>query len=260
MAAKVLNSNGKLVFSTGNILSINDLKKKPAANPKEELIDVINYTLKEYVEKGNTVDGQLNHPILISRDSDLYAKIEENGVEDLKIGFKVFLSSDNEALLKDAIENALKQQLKVDQVDNIIVAFNGKQSEAKKDCLNEIKSVWKSLEKYVDNHVVKELGIADIDESAFRALYEWAVVKPKIIQINLATCCIVPPTLQQFCKDNDIKLLTHSDSSEILSRSTIQEIFNRAMDLEWAVRFTIHIKCRGVLTTKGYVLCFNQIS
>lgn len=36
-------------------------------------------------------------------------------------------------------------------------------------------------------------------------------VKPNIIQINLATCCVVPPALQEFTKQNDIQLLTHSD-------------------------------------------------
>lgn len=47
----------------------------------------------------------------------------------------------------------------------------------------------------------------------YRELYNWSTVKPAIIQINLATCCVVPPTLQAFCKENNIKLFTHSDSS-----------------------------------------------
>ncbi|KAJ8870391.1 hypothetical protein PR048_029412 [Dryococelus australis] len=37
------------------------------------------------------------------------------------------------------------------------------------------------------------------------------VVKPSIIQINLATCCVVPPALQEFTKDHNVQLLTHSD-------------------------------------------------
>jgi len=38
-------------------------------------------------------------------------------------------------------------------------------------------------------------------------------IKPNIVQINLATCCVVPPALQEFTKENDIQLLTHSDPS-----------------------------------------------
>jgi hypothetical protein len=36
-------------------------------------------------------------------------------------------------------------------------------------------------------------------------------VKPCIVQINLATCCVVPPDLQEYAKLNDILLLTHND-------------------------------------------------
>lgn len=36
-------------------------------------------------------------------------------------------------------------------------------------------------------------------------------VKPNIVQINLTACCVVPPALQEFTKQNDIQLLTHSD-------------------------------------------------
>lgn len=47
-------------------------------------------------------------------------------------------------------------------------------------------------------------------------------VKPNIVQINLATCCVVPPALQEFTKENDIQLLTHSDpSGEYLPIKTI---------------------------------------
>lgn len=36
-------------------------------------------------------------------------------------------------------------------------------------------------------------------------------IKPNIVQISLATCCVVPPALQTFTKENDVQLLTHSD-------------------------------------------------
>ena len=37
-------------------------------------------------------------------------------------------------------------------------------------------------------------------------------VKPCIVQINLAICCVVPPDLQEYAKENDILLLTHNDT------------------------------------------------
>jgi len=55
------------------------------------------------------------------------------------------------------------------------------------------------------------IGICDVDTQLFIQLYTWARVKPSIVQINLASCCVVPPELAEFCKENSIQLLTHSD-------------------------------------------------
>lgn len=96
-------------------------------------------------------------------------------------------------------------------INDVIITFKQEQSEDRKDNLNQIQTVWKVLENFVKEEKIKQIGVADVEENTFRTLYEWAVVKPSIIQINLASCCVVPPSLQAFCKENDLKLLTHSD-------------------------------------------------
>lgn len=101
--------------------------------------------------------------------------------------------------------------MQVSVVNDVIITFKHEQSEDKKDNLNQIQTVWQILENFVQEEKIKQIGVADVEENTFRALYDWAKVKPSIIQINLATCCVVPPTLQAFCKEHDLKLLTHSD-------------------------------------------------
>lgn len=105
--------------------------------------------------------------------------------------------------------------LKIAAAHNVIIAYNAKQEvEGQQNvCLEKLKNFWKVLEELVLSGKVAQIGVADVEESAFRSLYEWAKIKPSIIQINLATCCVVPPTLQTFCKENDVQLLTHSDPS-----------------------------------------------
>lgn len=104
--------------------------------------------------------------------------------------------------------------LNVNAVHNVVVAYSAKQELEGQQiglCLEKLKNIWKTLEELVLNGKVLQIGIADVEETIFRSLFEWAKVKPSIIQINLATCCVVPPTLQSFCKENDVQLLTHSD-------------------------------------------------
>jgi len=105
--------------------------------------------------------------------------------------------------------------------------------------------------------------------------------KPNIVQINLATCCVVPPALETFTKENDIQLLTHSDPcgkhlflkfirltfilvsfiwffAEILPQERLEDIFGITARLYWIIRYQIHVKCRGILSSKGYLLHINK--
>lgn len=142
--------------------------------------------------------------------------------------------------------------------------------------MEKIKNIWYTLEEYAKNKKVLQIGLSDVEENVFRIIYEWATIKPSIIQINLATCCVVPPTLQAFCKEKEVQLLTHSDPNgkyfknyclgllliflvaEILPEDSLGTVFGTKLILNWVVRFLVHIKCRGVLATKGYLISFNK--
>lgn len=101
--------------------------------------------------------------------------------------------------------------MNINSVHNVIIAYHNKESEGQNDVVDKIKNIWRILENFTREKKILQIGLSDVEEAAFRTVYEWADVKPSIIQINLATCCVVPPTLQAFCKDNEVQLLTHSD-------------------------------------------------
>lgn len=47
-----------------------------------------------------------------------------------------------------------------------------------------------------------------MNETTFPVLEQ---VKPSSNQVNLASCCVMPPDLTAFAKEFDIQLLTHND-------------------------------------------------
>ncbi|XP_052744513.1 glutamate--cysteine ligase regulatory subunit [Bicyclus anynana] len=119
-----------------------------------------------------------------------------------------------------------------------------------------IKTLWAVLEDYVKNGRVQQLGVADVGGGCLRKLHAWALVKPTIAQINLASCCVVPPSLHAFCKANDVQLLTHADPPDLLSVAAAKTLLDAGIgcnNLDWCARYQVHIKCRGVLALKGYV-------
>lgn len=119
-----------------------------------------------------------------------------------------------------------------------------------------IKILWAVLEDYVKQGRVHQLGVADVGGGCLRKLHAWAHVRPAIAQINLASCCVVPPSLHAFCRANDVQLLTHADPPDLLSLAAIKTLSDAGIgcnSLEWCARYQVHIKCRGVLALKGYV-------
>ncbi|XP_059055885.1 glutamate--cysteine ligase regulatory subunit [Achroia grisella] len=119
-----------------------------------------------------------------------------------------------------------------------------------------IKVLWAVLEDYVERGRVHQLGVADVGGGCLRRLHAWAHVRPSIAQINLASCCVVPPALHEFCRTNDVQLLTHGDPPDLLSIAAVKTLSEAGVgcdNLDWCARYQVHIKCRGVLALKGYV-------
>ncbi|RZC33115.1 glutamate--cysteine ligase regulatory subunit [Asbolus verrucosus] len=222
-----LKTAEKCVINTGNILSINDITRKSGQNPTEELIEAINITLKEH-QNGN-LSAPHNDKVLIHRpNDDLKAKMEEQSLADLKIGLKIFLNNDSTVLIQEAIEEGFAT-LKVPCVQNVVLQYKKDKISEAGDDISSLKNIWSVLEEYVKNEKISQIGLADVEEATFRNVFEWATVKPSIIQINLATCCVVPPTLQAFCKDNDVQLLTHSDPAGSIPSLAAGLLFGSAL-------------------------------
>lgn len=191
--------------------------------------------------------------ILSRNNDDLLKKVQEYERENVKIGAKVFLNQPHPALLHEAIDTLLGV-LQTQHLDNLILAYhpnddsesktngnadakftnghhNGTPSFASslpKESLitwgggdtgfDDLMKLWQVLESYAGDRRINQLGVADLDTDTLIDLYKACKIKPTIAQINLNACCVVPPSMQEFCTKNEIQLLTHSDSDGKLTR------------------------------------------
>lgn len=184
--------------------------------------------------------------VLTRQGDDLLAKIGEHERDNVKIGAKIFVNRKSTENLRWAVDNLIQVVLKVGHLDNLILAYhpppspavhengttngnsenngevNGNGESPKEgvlewgvgqhaSALTDLKELWKVLEEYAADKKITQLGIADLDTTSLKDLFETAQIRPTIAQINLQACCVVPPSLQEFCSQNDITLLTHSD-------------------------------------------------
>ncbi|XP_055598389.1 glutamate--cysteine ligase regulatory subunit [Uranotaenia lowii] len=271
MLSHLLKENVNVIVSTGNVLNVSDLRKKAGQKPTDELTDCLRST---FAEAEVIASGAQNPVQLVTRkNDDLLEKVKEHQRPDIKIGAKIFLNNYSETGLTEAIER-LFETLNVSYLDNLILAFHPRAGESSAggdqngevkegiiewavgsdNAVANLKKLWSTLEKYATDKKIGQLGIADLDVDTLKNLLEASTVHPTIAQINLAACCVVPPALQEYCSQNYIQLLTHSDPQELLPQSVLSDLELDSYQSTWTTRYQVHIKCRGVLAAKGFIV------
>ncbi|ESN96249.1 hypothetical protein HELRODRAFT_67967, partial [Helobdella robusta] len=164
---------------------------------------------------------------------------------------KIFLKEANEQLVSDALETTLNE-MGICSVETVILSFKPVSDEDV--YLNSLKKLWKVLESLVGKGLVYTLGVCDLNINHLQTLYEWAEIKPIINQMNLANCCVIPPEMSQYAQNKEIQLLTHSDPVEILSDEALQELLVSKFAVQWVSRYSVLIKCRGIIKSKGFAV------
>lgn len=227
-----------LIIHTGNILQLPDLKRKPGHTPADELHDTLKIQLsKKWTDGNNEIVAPLELSSLLNP--------EERSSQ--KITVKLFLSTPKPEYIKSALDSAL-QELGAISADLFLISWPAGIT------LEDGKALWKAMESVVDQEQAHSLGISDVDTSAFVELHNSARIKPEAIQINLESCCVVPPELVTFTRENNIQLLTHNDPQNILPTEALKTIISSLSEVHWTVRYQTLLRCRGIIKNKGYVI------
>ncbi|KAF7663662.1 hypothetical protein LDENG_00204260 [Lucifuga dentata] len=255
-----LNHAKTLKIHTGNLVNPNRLKKKCPSSPNEELKECIQDTLNDWfsttrppsdVDLSDTLDCSIAQP------TDAITPEER---EELKVSAKLFLCESVESSVRDAVEMAC-QALAVSQLDSVIIA-PPRLPEGDSQTLAHLQPAWEELEALIRSQRIAAIGTSDLDKDLLEQLYNWAQVKPSSNQVNLSSCCVMPPDLTAFAKEFDIQLLTHNDPKELMSAATFQEAVQEGTRdlsiadwrLEWVLRYSIIVKSRGIIKAKGYLV------
>ncbi|XP_030582526.1 glutamate--cysteine ligase regulatory subunit [Archocentrus centrarchus] len=264
--AKMLLNHAKTFrLHTGNLVSRSRLKKKCPGSPSEELRDCIQATLSDWISTAKLSSKDLTE-ILECSIPEATDAITPEEREEVKVSVKLFLCESGQSSIKEAVEMAC-QTLAVSQLDSVIIAPPGP-LEGDSQSLAHLQPAWEELEALVRSKQIAAIGTSDLDKDLLEQLYNWAQIKPSSNQVNLASCCVMPPDLTAFAKEFDIQLLTHNDPKELISAGTFQEAVREgAQDLniadwrlEWVLRYNVIVKSRGIIKSKGYLVSAKKAS
>ncbi|OAP55648.1 hypothetical protein AYL99_09800 [Fonsecaea erecta] len=134
---------------------------------------------------------------------------------------------------------------------------------------------WQVLESLHDTGVISQLGVSEFSSERLAKFLPEVRIRPRVDQINVKDCCVVPKSLIMFAKENKIELLTHADCMDILPSGTTRELLGPGKDgagilaahpeggpdepglkgdiePQWVIKYTAVVKNRGVIENKGY--------
>uniref|UniRef100_A0A914WHK2 GCS light chain n=2 Tax=Plectus sambesii TaxID=2011161 RepID=A0A914WHK2_9BILA len=264
---------------TGNINNYGELKMKGYKNSAEELLQCLKLQLSNWTPRENELKD--SGTILLPKDNANDVLGDHDDRDSLKITLKVFLSRVDFEQVQQCLE-ATFEQLGTDHVEQLIVAFppiqldlpaSASDAEEAAAWLEKVKGVWKQLETLVAKNQAFSLGVADLEVEQLKALFEWAEdVKPCIDHYNMDGCCAVPPELQQYARENDIQLLTHNDPKVFPTKESFEQICVdadqcrlglqsnccAAFSPAWAARYTVWVRRRSIINSKGYLVQFER--
>ncbi|EDV28135.1 uncharacterized protein TRIADDRAFT_63651 [Trichoplax adhaerens] len=256
----VSQATQKLYINTGNLTEWNRLKGKFSQSSKSELQKCVDGTLTAWKESVD-IQSLKDQEILTCRHEQFPSKISSDSLNDFEISAKIFALSGKSFDVKDALEQVI-QELGITKVDNATLSLPPSVT----DFSSDVQDIWQMMEQFVDNGHIQEIGICDFDLNQLSQLHDWSKIKPATNSVNLSTCCVIPPELVLYAKENNVRLLTHADLRDILDADYVKTTLNNYFSSEndnwqpiWVARYTALIKHRGIIKSKGYILRCDRI-
>lgn len=270
MARMVIGHANNLRIHSGNIINWYSLKRGIGHESSEELHDSVENTITAWTSSIGLDLMSIEEPLGIVDITNrlLVKKFEKDEREKLKFSVKIFLTQWRTELIRQAVDQVC-QSLEVRSLDSVIISFpmtplvdvtnnnNGSMPE-----FSKVKMIWKELEHLVEAGYISHIGVTDFDKSGLEELCKSSKIKPSIDQIGLSNCCTVPADLIEFSKEYDIELLSHNDTPEILTtrsfqslmQDTIPDMNSREWSPSYVARYSVILRCRGIVEAKGYVV------
>ncbi|CAG0879265.1 unnamed protein product, partial [Darwinula stevensoni] len=193
-------NENRLVIESGNTLDMSFLKRR-ALTGAEELYQALTFVLR--CKSVASLDG-------IKRITCQQKEDQKNPQDRsaLRITLKLFPFKLRRGFISEALENVL-QILQIEYVESLVLTLPmDRDYEA---TFENIKLFWEEMQLLNKSGKTITLGISDLTHELLQELYDWAEVKPRTLQINLANCCVVPPEIREFAEENHIQILTHTD-------------------------------------------------
>lgn len=273
-----------------------------------------------------TPDGTVWAPGVTDDEGQGGLKEDRSGYDvTAKLFYLVSQSSVDSSTRAEYTEDALgmvRDVLGTDTVDLCIVSFpgvyfdandeasgaiddgSGGDTVAQQDETKSILETYAILEKLVRDGRIGRIGLSEFGTARLAKLFAGleqqqqdkepiSRIRPRVVQINVRDCCVVPKELILYAKRQGIELLTHNDCADVLTKEEIERVVEEGgvwdalwehepslsmpedgvtlhnpspkprpcfeLFPQWVIKYTAVVRDRGVVENKGCVFPISFI-
>lgn len=270
----------RLLICSRNVLLDKDLRRVLSGSPlssASEVLAIVKGALSSQLEEmrvSTKADCLLLDPLDGAQGDSPESSLPR---DELEVKVKFFPSTFDVECPKEAVAYVLEKigssyidsfQVAVPTVGlaSLAIGPSPKDKDAEyKDKLKELVQFWKGLETNGGTaDAIKKFSICDIETATLETLCDSVDNRPTSVNVNLQSCCVVPPELVKFAQEKGITINTHSDPEVLLSKEDLAEIVPSphlqdlaGHEVEWIVRYLVMDQKRGVLKVKRYLICLK---
>ncbi|XP_022656215.1 glutamate--cysteine ligase regulatory subunit-like isoform X2 [Varroa jacobsoni] len=253
---KTIQATETLLINTGNIIKCKQLTKQLFDTLADEMVESIRHCLASLAESSVNQSPAKSVEYTHENHSSV---VSAEDAKNVRTVVKVFLAPGDDDALRQAVEKTLSQ-LCLQRIDLLLVAFAHPTGSHKLE-LHHMQPTWSVCESLVSQGVVGSAGVADLDVTQLRDLYQWASkrVKPTTNQLHFESAIALSAEMTEFAAEYNIQLLTHADEIGTAGPVNVKRMLDGFKDdadkwhCSWLTRYTVTFRCRGVLHSKGYI-------
>ncbi|KAI3380040.1 hypothetical protein SNEBB_002050 [Seison nebaliae] len=109
--------------------------------------------------------------------------------------------------------------------------------------VEQLQPLWTVIERYMTNDKIRNGGVCDLSLKLLSDLCESPLTNmiPSSNNLSLHYCCNIDPDLEEYCKEKDIFIFTHSDPRQIIKEKSLRNLLELTFDQVQKKRFSANL-------------------
>ncbi|KAK9717183.1 hypothetical protein K7432_006401 [Basidiobolus ranarum] len=259
----------KCLLYSGNLMRVgaSGIRNSTLRNSQHELISSLDETLKVFLREQGSCFYIPENDYLEIPDTRHRNSLDQEDLNDLEVSVKLFYLPDTTgtshfpaSYVSESLEY-IKRHLGVEHVHDFVLSFPEHNFQ---ENVNDVVPAWNEMEHFYKDGAIKHLGVSEFSPSELCNLSKKVQITPQINHVDLGNNSSVSADIVAYAAANNIQLLTHQDSSDILPASSfnallakygiVSSIEEAKLTPRWVLKYSSVIRTRGVIANKGYIV------